>query len=71
VNVCRQSASSVNGANSVGGRLMARRLSSRPAIVCASSAPPVTGPVTTSVESTIDAGSTSSRSWANLQMVEG
>ena len=28
---------------------MARRLSSRPAIVCASSAPPVTGPATTSV----------------------
>ena len=38
-----------SGAKLVGGRLRLRRPSSRPAIVCASSAPPRTGPATTSV----------------------
>ena len=62
-------ASTENGAKSVGGPAIDRRLSSGPR--GASSDPPVAGPATISVWPSTSAGSTSSRSCANRQMVEG
>ena len=61
----------LNGAKLHGGCVSARRPSSRPASVCASSAPPMTGPATTSVCSSRSPGSTSSRSCASRQIVDG
>ena len=51
-------ASDDSGAKLVGGCVRLRRPSSSPASVCANSAPPITGPATTSVLATIGSGST-------------
>ena len=60
-----------NGANEHGGCVRLRRLSSSPAMVCASSAPPVAGPATTSVAVEMSSGTRSRRSCASRQIVDG
>ena len=59
------------GANEHGGCVRLRRLSSSPAMVCASRAPPVGGPATTSTAAVTSSGTMSSRSCARRQIVEG
>ena len=55
----------------LGSPTVIRRLSSSPAMVCASNAPPVTGPATTSVCWSRSDGIRSMRSWAKRQIVDG